>query len=156
MVTTTETRVVLALKHAQANAFVMYTNTKRYHWYTYGPLFRDLHLLFDEMAAAALGEIDPLAERLRMFGGQPLSAPREIESWATVKIAEGQQSPVEMLREALDNERTIIGEMRDAAGVADEEGDPGTNDVFATLVQAHEKHAWFIDEFLRKDDGLVV
>jgi starvation-inducible DNA-binding protein len=40
--------------------------------------------------------------------------------------------------------------------VADEEGDPGTNDVFATLVQTHEKHAWFIDEFLRKDDGLVV
>ncbi len=156
MVTTTETRVVLALKHAQANAFVMYTNTKRYHWYTYGPLFRDLHLFFDEMAVAALGEIDPLAERLRMFGGQPLSAPREIESWATVKIAEGQQSPVEMLREALDNERGIIGEMRDAAVVADEEGDPGTNDVFATLVQTHEKHAWFIDEFLRKDDGLVV
>ena len=156
MVTTTETRVVLALKHAQANSFVMYANAKRYHWYTYGPLFRDLHLFFDEMAGAALGEIDPLAERVRMLGGQPLSAPREIEAWATVKIAEGRQSPVEMLRDALANERTIIGEMRDAARVADEEGDPGTNDVFATLVQTHEKHAWFIDEFLRKDDGLVV
>ena len=156
MVTATETRVVVALKHAQANAFVMYANAKRYHWYTYGPLFRDLHLFFDEMAAAALGEIDPLAERVRMLGGEPLSTPREIEAWATVKIAEGQQSPVEMLRNALANERTIVGEMRAAARVADEEGDPGTNDVFATLVQTHEKHAWFIDEFLRKDDGLVV
>jgi starvation-inducible DNA-binding protein len=155
MVTTTETRVVLAVKHAQANAFVMYSNAKRYHWYTYGPLFRDLHLFFDEMAAAALSEVDPLAERLRMLGAEPLSSPREVEAWATVKVAEGKQSPVEMLTDALANERSIIEEMRRAAYVADEERDPGTNDLFATLVQTHEKHAWFIDEFLRKGDGLV-
>lgn len=156
MVTTTETRVVIALKHAQANALAMYLNTKRYHWYTYGPLFRDLHLFFDEMAADALAEVDPLGERLRMLGGEPLSTPREIEAWATVKIADGSQAPAEMLGDALANERRIIAEMREAARVADEERDPGTNDLFATFVQAHEKHAWFIEEFLRKGDGLVV
>jgi starvation-inducible DNA-binding protein len=45
--------------------------------------------------------------------------------------------------------------MRAAAKAADEDGDPGSNDVFATLVQTHEKHAWFIEEFLRRNDGLV-
>ena len=155
MVTTTETRVVLALKHAQANALAMYLNTKRYHWYTYGPLFRDLHLFFDEMAAAALAEVDPLGERLRMLGAEPLSTPREIEAWATVKIADGSQAPFDMLGDALANERKIIAEMREAARIADEEHDPGTNDLFATCVQTHEKHAWFVEEFLRKGDGLV-
>lgn len=155
MVAKTETRVVLALKHAQANALALYLNAKRYHWFTYGPLFRDIHLFFDELAADALAEIDPFGERLRMLGAAALSHPREIESWATVRLADGTPTPADMLREALANEHTVVREMREGARVAEEEGDPGTNDLFATYVQTHEKHAWFIEQFLRKGDGLV-
>ena len=45
--------------------------------------------------------------------------------------------------------------MRAAARIADEHGDPGTNDLFATMVQNHEKYHWFIEEFLRRDDGMA-
>ncbi len=152
MVTTTETAVLVSLKHAQANAITMYLNSKRYHWNTYGPRFRDLHLFFDEMASSAFAEVDPLAERVRMLGGDALSAPREIEAWATVQIAGGKQTPDEMLRQAVQNERQIIEEMRQGAERADEEHDYGTNDLFSTMVQTHEKHAWFIDEFLRHEE----
>ena len=155
MVAAAETRVIAALKHAQADAVASYLNAKRYHWYTYGPLFRDIHLFFDELANDAFGEIDPLAERLRMLGGEPISTPREIESWATVAIADGKPSPHDMFVEALANEQKLIAALRDAARLADDEHDPGTNDLFATLVQTHEKHAWFIEEFLRREDGLV-
>jgi len=155
MVAAAETRTIAALKHTQANAITLYLNAKRYHWFTYGPLFRDLHLFFDELASDALAEFDPLAERLRMLGGEPISTPREIESWTTVAIADGKPSPHAMLDEALANERKVVAELRDAARVADDEHDPGTNDLLATLVQTHEKHAWFISELLRKDDGLV-
>jgi len=155
MVQATETRVVECLRHAEANAITMYLNAKRYHWFTFGPLYRDLHLFFDELANDALAEFDPLAERLRMLGADPVSTPREIEEAATVAIAQGKLPPAEMLAEALNNERRIIDEMRAAARIADESGDPGTNDLFATTVQTHEKHAWFIEEFLRKGDGLV-
>jgi len=37
--------VVMQLQRRVANAYVLYTNYKHYHWNTYGPLFRDLHLL---------------------------------------------------------------------------------------------------------------
>ena len=40
------------LQRQLANAFVLYANYKHYHWQTFGPLFRDLHLLFDEFAQA--------------------------------------------------------------------------------------------------------
>jgi starvation-inducible DNA-binding protein len=155
MVATVETRVIAALKHAQANAIALYLNAKRYHWFTYGPLFRDLHLFFDELASDALAEFDPLAERLRMLGGEPLSTPRQIEAWATVAVADGRPSPHDMLDEAQANELRVVAELRDAARLAGDEDDPGTNDLLSTLVQVHEKHAWFIAEFLRKDDGLV-
>jgi len=155
MVSTTQTRVIPALRRSQANALVMYLNAKRYHWFTYGPLFRDLHLFFDEMAVGALAEVDPFAERSRMLGGDALSTPQEIAATASVRIADGKPEPREMLEEALSNERKIIGEMREAARTAEEEDDYGTNDLFSTMVQVHEKNAWFIDEFLRRGDGMV-
>jgi starvation-inducible DNA-binding protein len=154
MVASTETRVTTCLKHAQANAVTSFMNAKRYHWYTFGPHFRDLHLFFDEMAGAAYAEIDPLGERIRMLGGDTLSTPREIESWTTIRIADGQQTPRQMLEEALSNEQRIIEEMREGARIADESNDPGTNDLFSTLVQTHEKHAWFIAETLRHGDRM--
>lgn len=155
MVTSTQSRTTTCLLHAQANAVISYLNAKRYHWFTFGPHFRDLHLFWDEVAAGALAEIDPLGERLRMLGADPVSTPRELESSSTIQVAEGKRTPREMLEEALANERRIVDEMRDGASVAEEERDYGSNDLFATLIQNHEKNAWFITEFLRRDDSMA-
>src|SRR5437870_6771017 len=65
---TPESPLVENLRRQVANAFVVYTNYKHYHWQTYGPMFRDLHLLFDEFAHDVLHSIDLLAERVRMIG----------------------------------------------------------------------------------------
>jgi starvation-inducible DNA-binding protein len=142
------------LVHAQANAVVSYLNYKRYHWFTFGAHFRDLHLFFDEVADAAFAEIDPFGERIRMLHGDPLSTPREIEHGSTIRIAEGKEPPRQMLEEALNNERIIIEGMRRGAKLAEENADYGTNDLFSQHVQTHEKYAWFIEEFLRKGDGI--
>jgi starvation-inducible DNA-binding protein len=132
----TSNDVMQSLVSTQANAISSYLNYKRYHWFTFGPHFRDLHLFFDEVAEAALGEVDPFGERLRMLGGDAISHPRE------------------MLQQALDNEHRIIDGMRRGAKQAEECGDYGTNDLFSQHVQTHEKYAWFIDEFLKKNDGM--
>jgi len=44
-----ESAVVQSLQRQVANAFILYGNYKHYHWQTFGPLFRDLHLLFDSL-----------------------------------------------------------------------------------------------------------
>src|SRR6266581_3197661 len=60
--------VVQHLQRQVANAFVLYANYKHYHWQTFGPLFRELHLMFDEFAKEVLETIDEMAERIRMIG----------------------------------------------------------------------------------------
>lgn len=45
---TNERTVVATLHREQANALVAYLNYKKYHWLTYGPLFRDVHLLLED------------------------------------------------------------------------------------------------------------
>ena len=72
--------VVEHLQRQVANAFVLYANYKHYHWQTFGPLFRDLHLMFDEFAQAVLATVDDFAERLRMIGQDPIFRPDEIEN----------------------------------------------------------------------------
>ena len=42
--------------------------TTRIHWQTFGLLFRDLHLMFDEFVKEVLEANDELAEGIRMIG----------------------------------------------------------------------------------------
>src|SRR5687767_15951266 len=82
-----ENPVVEHLQRQVANALVLYLNYKHYHWQTYGPMFRDLHLLFDEFAKAVLDKLDEFAERVRMIGQDPVATPQEMLATASVKVA---------------------------------------------------------------------
>jgi starvation-inducible DNA-binding protein len=148
--------VVQQLQRQVANAFVLYANYKHYHWQTFGPLFRDLHLMFDEFATTALGTIDEFAERIRMIGQDVQNVQlRQIQEAATVQSASAQQSMREAIEEADANLLVIIKELREAAKAADQSNDPGTVDLFSRAVQVHEKHEWFLREILKHKEGLV-
>jgi starvation-inducible DNA-binding protein len=145
--------VVQHLQRQTANAFILYANYKHYHWQTFGPAFRDLHLMFDEFAAAVLETLDELAERTRMIGQDPIFSPLEVQDSACVRIARAQNSIREMVEEADQNLMEVIADMRKAAKVADESNDPGSVDLFSKAVQVHEKHEWFLREILKQGDG---
>lgn len=147
--------VVATLNRQQANALVAYLNYKKYHWLTFGPLFRDIHLLFDEQATQVYEMIDELAERALMVDGAPLGDPGKYFTTASVKPSAGTQTMEEMIREAIATHDLIIEEMHQDAEVADDAGDIGTVDLYTRLVQVHQKHRWFLREIVRKKDGLV-
>jgi starvation-inducible DNA-binding protein len=146
--------VVESLRRQVANAFVLYANYKHYHWQAYGPLFRDLHKLFDKFADAVLDTLDELAERVRMIGQDPPAHPIEMMDLASVSAAASHLSPHDMVQEANRNELIVVKEMRDGAKLADQHGDPGTVDLFSRFVQIHEKHEWWLRDMLKKRDGL--
>jgi len=152
---TPDNPVVEHLQTQVANALVLYLNYKHYHWQTYGPMFRDLHLLFDEFATSVLETIDEFAERVRMIGQDPVASPQEMLSAASVKVAAQGQTMSQMIQEADTNLLTVIKEMRAAAWSADEQDDPGTVDLFSKSVQIHEKHEWWLRDILEKRDGLL-
>src|SRR5689334_1300189 len=139
--------VVQHLQRQVANAFVLYANYKHYHWQTFGPNFRDLHLMFDEFAKEVLETVDEIAERIRMIGQNVANAQlRQMQEAANVHSAGPQQSMREMIQEADANLLVVIKDMREAARLADDGNDPGTVDLFSRVVQVHEKHEWFLRE----------
>jgi len=148
--------VVQHLQRQVANAFVLYANYKHYHWQTFGPLFRDLHLMFDEFATDVLSTTDEMAERIRMIGQDVQNVQlKQMQEAASVHSAAVGQSMQEMIQEADANLLVVIKEVRDAVRAADESNDPGTVDLFSKVVQIHEKQEWFLREILKKKDGLV-
>jgi starvation-inducible DNA-binding protein len=150
-----ESPVVEHLQRQVANALVLYLNYKHYHWQTYGPMFRDLHLLFDDFAKPVLETIDEFAERVRMIGQDPIASPQEMLGTASVKVAAHGQTMRQMIEEADMNLQIVIKEMRAAVRAADKHDDPGTVDLFSKVVQIHEKHEWWLRDILERRDGLL-
>jgi starvation-inducible DNA-binding protein len=139
--------VIPHLLREQANAVELYLQYKGYHWNVAGPLFRELHLLFDEHAGTVFEMIDAFAERQRMLGA---AAPYTLESLhraATVPHEPGlPASTREMLERLISAHHVVIDGMHEGFRVAEHEGDPGSADMFARYVQAHEKMEWFLRE----------
>lgn len=150
---TPDSPVVQGLRRQVANSFVLFLNYKHYHWQTYGPLFRDLHKLFDDFADEAMENIDPVAERIRMIGQDPPANPNDLADLASVSIAAPHSTMREMVEEAQRNLLTVIRETRDTTRAADDRNDPGTVDILSKAVQIYEKHEWWLRDILRKDDG---
>ena len=148
--------VVQHLKRQVANAFVLYANYKHYHWQTFGPLFRDLHLMFDQFANEVLETTDDMAERIRMIGQDVDNVQlKQMQEAASAHSSVAGQSVREMIEEADANSLMVIKDIREAAKIADEANDPGTVDLFSKIVQIHEKQEWFLRQVLKKKDGLV-
>ncbi len=143
--------VVATLQRQQASALVLFLNYKKYHWLTYGPHFRDLHLRFEEHAGQVLESVDELAERALMIDGKPLADPARYLLASAVAGSEGERSVKQMLTEALAAHDKVIDQMHADAETATRAGDIGTADLFTRLVQTHQKQRWFLKELLRQD-----
>lgn len=149
-------KVVECLQLQTANALVVFMNYKHYHWQTTGPLFRDMHLMFDEFAEAVLETVDEFAERVRMIGADSIATFEQALKTASIKSSEVQgRNMRQMVEEADRNAVRIIKELREAAKIADNTNDPGTVDLCSKVVQIHEKQEWWLRDILKTGDALT-
>jgi starvation-inducible DNA-binding protein len=143
--------IVATLQREQASALVLYLNYKKYHWLTFGPHFRDMHLLFEEHGNQVLESVDELAERSLMIDGKPLADPATYLPASFVAPSSGDRTVRQMVEEAISAHDKVIKQMHADAEVATAGGDIGTADLFTRLVQTHQKQRWFLRELLRKE-----
>ncbi len=147
--------IITRLNRQQANALVLYLNYKKYHWLSYGPLFRDFHLLFEEQGQEILGTMDELAERSLILGGAPVTDGVAYFQTASIQPSKDKLNLKEMVAEALANQDRVIAELHEDANLCAQQNDIGTADLFTRLVQIHQKQRWFLQSILRQGDSLV-
>ena len=145
-----------ALNGLLADSFALYLKTKNFHWHVSGPHFRDYHLLLDDQSAEILGATDDMAERVRKIGGTTLRSIGHIAKLQTIEDNDADfVPPGQMLKELMDDNKTITARMREAHEVADEHDDVATASLIENWIDQTEKRTWFLFEAARgaSNDG---
>ncbi len=139
-----------ALNGCLADAFALYLKTKNFHWHVSGPHFRDYHLLFDEQAAEIFATTDELAERVRKLGASTLHSIAEIAKRQSIKDNDKDfVTPADMLKELMEDNKTVIKAMRKTHEIADEHDDVATASILENFIDQAEKRNWFLFEASR-------
>jgi starvation-inducible DNA-binding protein len=139
-----------ALTALVADVFAMYVKTKNFHWHMSGPHFRDYHLLLDEQGDQLFAMTDPLAERVRKIGGITLHSIGEIARLQRVEDNDAVYvTPQDMLSELRDDNKDLVGRLREAHDLCDELKDVATASLIENWIDEGERRVWFLFEATR-------
>jgi len=142
-------RIAEGLTKCLADTYTLYLKTHNFHWNVTGPMFRDLHLQFEEQYTELAAAIDIIAERVRTLG-YPVPATYESFGKLTeVQIDEGVPEANEMIRQTVDGHELIIRGSRELIDVAEQAGDQATADLLTERLDVHEKAAWMLRVLLQ-------
>lgn len=130
-----------------ADSFALYVKTKNFHWHLSSSHFRDYHLLFDEHAEQIFATIDPLAERVRKIGGTTLRSIGHICLLQSIHDSDDDfVSPGDMVTRLLEDNKSMVKNMRNAHEVCDQNDDVATASILETFIDEGERRIWFLFE----------
>lgn len=137
--------VAACLNGALCDQAALYAALKTAHWNVKGRGANALHKLFDELASNAAERADKLAERVVHLGYLAQASPHLIA--ATSPVASYPLTIVagpEHVTALLDKYRLLGSRLRDAIGVARQNGDSITAQMLEALTEATEHDAMFL------------
>ena len=140
--------IVDGMSHLLADTYTLYLKTHNYHWNVTGPMFRTLHLMFEEMYNEQWLAVDEIAERIRSLGA---SAPGTYEQFAaltSISPSNGLPKATDMIAELVDGQEVVARTARALFKVAEEANDQPTCDMLTQRMQVHEKNAWMLRSLL--------
>jgi len=139
----------LSLKTAFASEFSFYLKTHNFHWNVEGPLFGQLHELFQNIYEEVYSAIDPFAEHLRAL---QIYAPASLQRFNMLTVIEDEnQVPdwASMLKELLVDSERMAEIFRITFDMAEAAGDHGLSNFLADRQDAHKKHSWMLRSSLK-------
>jgi len=127
-----------------ADTYTLYLKTQGYHWNVTGPHFRSLHLLFEEQYEELRDAVDEIAERIRTLGPLAPGSYREMASLTSVTDEEGAPEAMEMVRQLIAANETVVGTAGAVARAAEQAGDLASVDLATRRIAVHEKALWML------------
>lgn len=133
-----------------ADTYTLYLKTHNYHWNVEGPMFRTLHLMFEEQYTELAGAVDEIAERIRALGFPAPGSYSEFGALTNIKEGKAGTDAVTMIRELVEGQETVVRSCRSLFPAVDDANDEPTADLLTTRMQTHEKTAWMLRSLLEK------
>jgi starvation-inducible DNA-binding protein len=131
-----------------ADSYTLYLKTHNFHWNVTGPMFKTLHLMFEQQYTELALAVDLVAERIRALGH---AAPGSYTQFARLSSVEEETSvprTEDMIRQLLQGQETVARTARRVLPIAEHAGDQVTMDLLTQRLQVHEKNAWMLRSLL--------
>lgn len=123
---------------------------KKHHWQVSGETFYQLHLLFDKHYEEQAELVDEIAERIQLLGGISIAMAADVaETTRIERPPRGREEVPVQISRLLEAHEIVVREVREAAKIADENDDAGTNDLLvSSVLRRNELQVWFVAEHL--------
>jgi starvation-inducible DNA-binding protein len=139
----------LALKSAFASEYAFAIKAQNFHWNCEGPLFYQLHLLFERIYTEVYDSIDEFAEHIRTL---QVYTPASLEKFSMLTKVEDENEVPDfhgMLSELLADSDRMADIFRITFDMAESNGDHGLSNFLADRQDAHKKHSWMLRASLK-------
>ena len=147
----TRSEMIGMLNERLADFLDLERQAKQAHWNVKGPRFHQLHLLFDETAALAVGWADDLAERAMQLGGVAEGTVQAVSARTSLKaaplVAPDADAWVRVLTDAL---ACAANGARKCVEQADDADDAITADLLTRVTSEADKQLWFVESHLEQ------
>ncbi len=132
------------LAHLLADTYTLYIKTHGYHWNVSGPMFRSLHLMFEEHYMELRDAVDEIAERMLALGHPAPASYAEFAELTEVEDEPGVPEAMDMVRRLVEAHETVVRTARRVVAAAEDAGDVATADLATVRIETHEKTAWML------------
>lgn len=142
--------IATLLSTVLADAVVLYTKTRKFHWNVEGESFMELHKLFENQYTQLEESIDEIAERINKLGSPTIGTMQEFLQLSGLKEAPGKYPDQKsMIKELLNDNETVIKALRKSIDDCEDKfSDKGTADFLTNLMESHETIAWTLRRYL--------
>jgi starvation-inducible DNA-binding protein len=140
--------IASGLSNLLADTYTLYLKTHNFHWNVTGPMFRTLHLMFEEQYNELALAVDLIAERIRALGFPAPGTYKEFARLSSIHEEEGVPSAEDMIRKLVDGQEAVVRTARSLFLVLERSHDEPTADLLTQRMQVHEKTAWMLRSLL--------
>lgn len=137
-----------ALSRLLADTYTLYLMTHNFHWNVTGPMFRTLHLMFEEQYTEMATAVDEIAERIRTLGYPAPGTYRDFGKLTSLKEPEGVPAAEDMIVKLVEGNEAVVRTCREALPLAQEGNDESTASLISDRLRVHEKTAWMLRSLL--------
>ena len=96
------------LEELLADTYTLYLKSQNYHWNVTGPMFRTLHLMFEEHYVELRDAVDEVAERIRSLGYPAPGSYSEFTKLTSITEGDSSRSAMEMVTDLAEGHEATI------------------------------------------------
>lgn len=137
-----------ALSRVLADTNILFLKARNYHWNVTGPLFSNLHTLFETIYENLNEGADDIAERIRALGFYSPGSYKEFITVSAIKEEMGSPEALDMVRQLTLDHELLIRRTTEVMEVAHSVKDEGTADLMVERIRLLSKHAWMLRSHL--------